>query len=199
MSKKSGSLGNNRGFIFSEHPYSRQFSAEWQDGNSYNNNSSSDDEFIEGNLVHKLSQSQKITSSGRVSHSNDLECNGMIDSDSSFHMQQSPGHHVRYITPHSTGTINSESGYMNGKNMLITSNTLTKGSRSHRNGNCTVNRRLMPNGQSVLTSSSSTISSVSNNIERDRESKDSRKMTDEPRYYVMESGEFMQCDRWPDR
>lgn len=52
----------------------------------------------------------------------------------------------------------------------------------------------MPTGQSMLTSSSSTISSVSNNIERDKEARDtmsSRKMADEPRYYVMEPGKVI--------
>lgn len=78
-----------------------------------------------------------------------------------------------------------------GRNMLPSGGTLGRGARHHRSGNNTLNRRLMPTGQSMLTSSSSTISSVSNNIERDREARDtmsSRKMVDEPRYYVMEPG-----------
>lgn len=97
---------------------------------------------------------------------------------------------IKWINSKLNSNPTGESGYMNSRNMLTTRNSLTKGSRSHRNGNNTINRRLMLTGQSMLNSSSSTISSVSNNIERDRDSKDfsSRKMTDEPRYYVMESG-----------
>lgn len=62
MSNGTGSLGSGRGFNFNEQPYSRQFFTEGQDGKTYNNNSSSDDEFDEDNLVHLLSQSQKAAS-----------------------------------------------------------------------------------------------------------------------------------------
>lgn len=80
--------------------------------------------------------------------------------------------------------------YNNNRNTLTKGSTISRGSRSNKHGNNTLNRRLMPTGQSMLTSSSSTISSASNNIDRDRDSRDtnSRKMPDEPRYYVMESG-----------
>lgn len=200
MSNKPGSLGSSRGFNYNEQPYSRQLFTEWQGENMYNNNSSSDDEFVEGNLVQLLSQSQKVTSSTRAHLSNDFEGNGVADSDNSSRLQRSPDHSARHIAPFSTETArskksnsqernkNDESGYMS-RNVLQTGNTLTKGSRSQRNGNNTLNRRLMSTGQSMLTSSSSTISSVSNNIERERDNKDtaSRKMTDVPRYYVMES------------
>lgn len=63
MSNKAGSLGSNRGFSFNEQPYSRQIFTEWQDENMYNNNSSSEDEFIDENLVQLLAQNQKVTSS----------------------------------------------------------------------------------------------------------------------------------------
>ncbi|XP_055602746.1 uncharacterized protein LOC129751327 [Uranotaenia lowii] len=212
MSNRTGSVAGNRrsqGGIEEHSSYTRQIFTEWQEDdvvnrrtniNNNNYSSSSDDEFVNENLVQLISKNQK-PSLMKQHDPNEINGGDMLNFENISNIPQSPGHYARstYLVECNNSRFNTQERMKNvdhsmasTRGLMASHSTLGKGSRTHRNGNNTINRRLMPTGQPMLTSSSSTISSVSNNIERDRDSKDltmpsNRRMPEEPRYYVMES------------
>ncbi|XP_055616662.1 teneurin-a isoform X3 [Toxorhynchites rutilus septentrionalis] len=121
----------------------------------------------------------------------------MLDLQITTHIPKSSNHYSRplYYTTDNNIEItaqdpskNDDPTFMSARSMLASNNTLTRTSQSHRKN--TLDRRSASTGPCMLTSSSSTISSVSNNIERDRTARETssiRTMPNEPRYYVMES------------